>query len=280
MQSRNRLNPEDSNSFIHDLCESGNPFSVSRVGLGGETLVTYAVKMGMEVPGNYRHWLHNNAGFYGSTDYQRFANLYHQALLDSDAHAYWATGNIFQEAEDFLVPADRILLDPASLESFRFQSPWTKALAGKKVLVIHPFTHTISSQLESKKDNIWKNQDVLGGIEWMLYKSVQSIGGIGPDGDWFNSLDIMKKNISELDFDVALLGCGAYGIPLMGWIKSEMKKSAIYVGGGLQLYFGIKGQRWDRSPDVAAMYNEHWTRCSQQEKPQHINMAGDEASYF
>jgi hypothetical protein len=90
----------------------------------------------------------------------------------------------------------------------------------------------------------------------------------------------MMNDISKLDFDVALLGCGAYGIPLLGFIKKELQKSGIYVGGGLQLYFGIRGQRWDRSPDVSCYYNEDWIRCSEQEKPRHINMAGDEASYF
>ena len=47
-----------------------------------------------------------------------------------------------------------------------------------------------------------------------------------------------------MDFDIALLGCGCYGHPLCDFIRNELNKSAIYVGGGLQLLFGVMGKRW------------------------------------
>jgi hypothetical protein len=97
---------------------------------------------------------------------------------------------------------------------------------------------------------------------------VQSIGGKGPHKDWYESFQLMCKDISNIDFDIALLGCGSYGMPLGNYIKKELKKSAIYVGGGLQLYFGIKGKRWDNSPDITKFYNEYWTRPSQEETPE------------
>lgn len=277
---RNRLDSEGSNNLLKLLFKNpSEPIAVSRVGLGGETLTTYAVYNNMQVPDQWSHWLHNNAGFYGSKDYRRYADLYHGALQQANVHAYWATGNIFQVAEDFLVPKTVTMIDPSALESFRFSDPWTESLSDKKVLIVHPFKDTLESQLE-RKDMIWKDQRILGFGQTIVYQSVQSIGGVGPDSDWFASFERMKSDIQKIDFDVALLGCGAYGIPLMGWIKSELGKSSVYVGGGLQLYFGIRGQRWDRSPDVSAMYNESWVRCNEQEKPRHINMAGDEASYF
>ena len=55
----------------------------------------------------------------------------------------------------------------------------------------------------------------------------------------------MCQDIKKLDFDIALLGCGAYGLPLCNFIKSDLKKSAIYIGGGLQLLFGVIGRRWE-----------------------------------
>jgi hypothetical protein len=275
-----RLSPEESNTILKDAFENlETPISVTRVGLGGETLTTYSFKLGIEVPRQWSHWLHNNAGFYGSNDYLGYASMYQGTLEESDFHAHWMSGNIFQEAEDALVPDHVTLIDPASLESFRFSDPWTSSLKNKKVLVIHPFKQSIDSQWQ-KKDGIWKNPDVLNFGELITYQSVQSIGGRGPHSNWFESLEIMMEDISKMDFDVALLGCGAYGIPLLGYIKKSLQKSGVYVGGGLQLYFGIKGQRWDRSPDVSCYYNDSWIRCSDQEKPRHINMAGDEASYF
>lgn len=54
----------------------------------------------------------------------------------------------------------------------------------------------------------------------------------------------MKKKISTIDFDIASIGCGAYGLPLAGFIMEELHKKAIYMGGGTQWLFGIKGRRW------------------------------------
>jgi hypothetical protein len=169
--------------------------------------------------------------------------------------------------EDFLVPDNKILIEPSALESFRFENPWSKELAGKKILIISPFKSTIDKQI-LRKDKIWPNRDVLPNATYITYKSVQSIGGQGPDSNWYESFDRMCMDISNIDFDIALLGCGSYGLPLSNFIKTKLNKSAIYIGGGLQLYFGIKGKRWDNSPDVTKFYNDHWVRPGQEETPQ------------
>ena len=70
------------------------------------------------------------------------------------------------------------------------------------------------------------------------------------------SLESMKNDIYKLDYDIALLGCGAYGMPLGHFIKSVMKKTSIYIGGGLQILFGIKGSRWDNHETISKLYNE------------------------
>jgi hypothetical protein len=48
-----------------------------------------------------------------------------------------------------------------------------------------------------------------------------------------------------------------------------MGKSAIYVGGVLQMYFGIYGERWLRErSDIMRMYlNKHWSRPKENERP-------------
>ena len=81
----------------------------------------------------------------------------------------------------------------------------------------------------------------------------------------------MCKDISKIDFDVALLGCGSYGLPLANYIKN-LGKSAVYIGGGLQLYFGIKGKRWENSQDITKFYNDYWTRANTNETPNTSNM--------
>ena len=69
-----------------------------------------------------------------------------------------------------------------------------------------------------------------------------------------------------MDFDIALVGCGAYGFPLSIKLK-QAGKQVIHVGGALQVLFGIKGARWDNSPKVNCLYNEHWVRPGDNERP-------------
>jgi hypothetical protein len=81
----------------------------------------------------------------------------------------------------------------------------------------------------------------------------------------------MKCEIDKADFDVCLIGCGAYGFPLAAHVK-RMGRKAVHFGGSLQLLFGIKGKRWE-DPNYNPVYNyaklmnEHWIRPDESEKP-------------
>ncbi|MCR5064109.1 MAG: hypothetical protein K6A89_12590, partial [Treponema sp.] len=101
----------------------------------------------------------------------------------------------------------------------------------------------------------------------------QTIAG-NTDGysSWFEALEATKKKIDEVDFDIALLGCGAYGLPLGAYIKSK-GKTAIHIGGALQLLFGIKGNRWIVNDDpVIQLFNEYWTYPFDSDTPPNSNI--------
>jgi hypothetical protein len=69
-----------------------------------------------------------------------------------------------------------------------------------------------------------------------------------------------------MEFDVALIGCGAYGLPLGAYVKNK-GKVAVHMGGGLQLLFGIWGSRWDSDPIFREMRNQYWILPSDEERP-------------
>ena len=106
-----------------------------------------------------------------------------------------------------------------------------------------------------------------------MIKAVQTIAGEKSHfGNWFEALDYMKNEIANRDFDLLIVGCGAYGLPLAAFGK-QMGKKAIHLGGGTQLLFGIKGKRWEgryHGDDTrfADLFNEYWTYPSENEKPQ------------
>jgi len=118
---------------------------------------------------------------------------------------------------------------------------WIKALKGKKVLVVHPFKATIEKQ--------YKNTDKLKILPKLksleVIRAVQTLAGEKDDRfeTWFDALGYMKKEIDKKDFDIVILGCGAYGFPLAAYAKLKGKQ-AIHLGGCTQLLFGIIGKRW------------------------------------
>lgn len=170
------------------------------------------------------------------------------------------------------------------LYPFFVDRPWTRILKNKRVLIIHPFAKTIEAQYQ-KRDKLFENDQILPDFKLITYAPVQSLGGVSEFASWFDALNHMENDIKKIDFDICLLGCGAYGLPLAAFIKS-IGKQAVHVGGGLQLFFGIKGNRWeadaykdfwhyrpgiDININYRLLFNEYWVRASKDETPATAN---------
>lgn len=158
---------------------------------------------------------------------------------------------------------------------FAYKKPWTSALKGKRVLVVHPFTESIKKQY-AIREKLYDNQDVLPEFkELYLVKAVQSIAGNGKNtgyNDWFEALHAMEQEIDSYDYDIALIGCGAYGMSLAAHCKRN-GKIAIHMASWVQMLFGIYGQRWAvDQPEYANFINEYWTRPLESEKPKNANV--------
>lgn len=167
------------------------------------------------------------------------------------------------------------------LEPFWSKTPWTRALEGKNVLVVHPFSKTILSQYENR-EYLFENKDVLPKFKSLsVIKAVQSLEKEDDKfKDWFEALEYMKSEIDKVDYDICLIGAGAYGFPLAAHVKRQGKKS-IHLGGALQLMFGIRGTRWE-NPEYGVnsgipkgfysdMMNEYWVRPNENETPRKAN---------
>ena len=46
-----------------------------------------------------------------------------------------------------------------------------------------------------------------------------------------------------------------------------MDKSVIYIGGALQLFFGVIGKRWFTNKGIMKLVNDEWIRPLQEDKP-------------
>lgn len=152
---------------------------------------------------------------------------------------------------------------------FLWGNPWTKELKGRKVLVVHPFTESIQRQY-GRRELLFENPDVLPEFGSLtLVKAVQSIAGNGNETgfhDWFEALDSMKQEIDRCDYEIALIGCGAYGMDLAAHVKRR-GKIAIHLAGWTQMLFGVYGNRWlEDQPAYKRFINEYWIRPSESEK--------------
>jgi len=155
-----------------------------------------------------------------------------------------------------------------NLEPYFCNEPWSACLKGKRVLVVHPYAELIRDQYGKHRKQIFPNSTCLPEFDLICLKAVQTIAGKHDSrfGNWFDALYWMEDESMTLDFDVALIGCGAYGFPLAARLKKRGKK-VVHLGGALQILFGIKGTRWDEKKEFTAMYNQFWTRPGAQEKP-------------
>lgn len=155
------------------------------------------------------------------------------------------------------------------------EKPWTAQLKGRKVLVIHPFADSIQKQYQ-RRELLFDNPEILPEFELKVLRAVQTIGEEKDErfSDWFEALQYMCDEAMKIDFDIALIGCGAYGLPLAAYLKKN-GRSAVHVGGELQILFGIMGSRWEKNPYVMKIKNEYWTYPSESETPKGFKRVED-----
>jgi hypothetical protein len=206
-----------------------------------------------------------NAGFFpcNDTNIRRFSDMMIQDMKLLDILGSWRIEERF--LEKYYPNTKRVKLN--NLEPYLQSTPWSITLKDKKILVIHPFNKTIESQYHLNRENLFENTNVLPEFKFLqTIKSVQTVAGTKSRFEnWFDALDFMKSEIDKKDFDIAIIGCGAYGFPLAAHVK-RMGKKAIHLGGATQILFGIKGKRWLENKNFDHIINEHFVFPSDADK--------------
>lgn len=276
-------NPE-AGQLIRQSIESGKPLMVSRFSTCEIDVLNICRQRARNplsqafgtlldgIPSQYtepiRFRAHNNAGIFPATDegLNDFSRITFDACSRIDILGVWGSPLHMEETlwRERCPKADLVTL-PA-IEPYYDPAPWSAALAGKRVLVVHPFEASIQQQF-LKREHLFPSTDILPEFELQTLKAVQSnAGGETTYESWGDALNTMKEQINATEFDIALIGAGAYGLPLAAHVK-DLGKQAVHMGGALQILFGIKGGRWDDNPKINRFYNEHWARPLPEETP-------------
>ena len=251
---------------------SGNPFLAGRF---GATELFCVRTFDFEVESKYDKVLsqmENWSGFFPSKKElgDKFKNLMLDLLPEANVMGIWMLP--FEEyylnsyGNKQLKTTYLLDLEPWSSP----EKPWSAALKGKKVLVIHPFKETIERQYK-RREEIFPGTDILPKFELITLKAVQTVAGEEDNrfSTWFDALEWMYQEAMKIDFDVAIIGCGAYGFPLAAKLK-QAGKQAIHLAGATQLLFGIKGKRWEENTAfsyVQKFFNDAWVYPSDEDKP-------------
>ena len=275
---------KNANALLAEIIMSNDALLVSRLGTTEGELLRYFLQENesgeCQFPQILKRNMRTNSGFFPESDLllSRFCreSLEHLAEVDvlgvrakSEERAFW---DLEEQIVSVAMP-NTAVMDIEDLSPVASENPWTESLKGKKVLVIHPFADTIRSQYKLRS-KLFSNPDFLPEFELSLIKAVQSAGDNQtevPFDSWFDALNHMRDQIRSADFDVALIGAGAYGM-FLGITCKEMGKPAIHIGGATQLLFGIYGRRWieERNSSSSALrsqINEYWTTASESEIP-------------
>lgn len=197
---------------------------------------------------------------------ERFCELMLQDIPEVDLLGSWLPEEkLVDGVLEGAVKVDLELLNP-----YFSRIPWTRALEGKRVLVIHPFVSTMKAQY-TRRELLFKD-NLLPAFDLVTIKAVQSIAGEQTEfPDWFTALEHMKSEMDRLEYDICLIGCGAYGFPLAAHAKRR-GKVGFHLGGSLQLLFGIRGKRWENASynpdfDFSRLMNAYWVKPSEEERP-------------
>ena len=204
--------------------------------------------------------------------YQRFVREFPDSVKSLDLVAQWQASGTYEAT------LERAMLDLLCPHALRVgfylvrilapRAPWLDDLARLRWLVIHPFAQTIRAQLPHLNQLGVYSESAHADLacrarDTSVIACPQLPYMVPPrHQNWFEALEDLKAQMERETFDIALVGAGAWSLPLVAHAK-KLGKRGIHLGGSLQLLFGIKGGRFDQD----GIYNESWTRPLPSEVP-------------
>lgn len=219
--------------------------------------------------------INRDSGFFflNRSEELKFLKIYLEALIECNILGVWGTAFAWVEslalknADMKMIPlgATAPWVHEYPYSNFDATNAWAKSLQGKKVLVVSPFAKSIEEQF-SNIDKCFPGVEY-PEFELLLLAPPVSYGFAPGEGiSWFKMLQETIDKIHKINFDIALVGAGAYSLPVAHAVK-KMGRVGIHTGGGTQIFFGVMGNRWNNSLHVKHFLNEFWIRPAGSEIP-------------
>jgi len=133
-------------------------------------------------------------------------------------------------------------------------APWPRFLAGKRVLVVHPFARSIQMQY-ARRSKVKSICDLLPDFE-LLTIVPPVICRTRQRRTWLRT-SVPYERSRKATVRCALIGCG---LMISTWSVRETDGRQASFGGATQILFGIRGKRWDEREHSVLLYGRHWVR--------------------
>jgi len=251
----------------------GGPAAVGKIGESELRGLTWYLEH-RDADGDCARWTHraqrlySNAGVFppGPCEFSAFCREYLAALHEMDVLAVWHNKGEPEVVRNH-APQAR-LIDIQSLEPHIWPDPWFQALEGRRVLVVTPFVDSVRKQ-HAHFSRVWARQPRMAASFELDTLRVPFSAALAPSPfeSWSDGLAQLRSRMKQRSFDVALIGAGAWSLPLAVHAKS-LGRTGIHLGGVTQIVFGVIGRRFVEQPWHPPFFNEHWCRPSPAETPE------------
>lgn len=265
------LEPEAINNAIAQILLRGHAAGLGKIGNTELRVVMRWLAQGeretVRFPPGLREEAFVGAGIFPASDTGMidFCRLWLHSLRSLDLLAVWHNAGEATLAGRFCPHA--LYGREQDYYPYLHADPWSRYLAGRRVLVVTPFADTVRQQFD-RRAQVWERHPlVLPDCALDVLAVPFSPALAAPvEPTWTARLRRLAAAMEERSFDIAIIGAGALSLPLVAKAKS-MGRIGIHLGGATQMLFGIRGRRFDADPDTAALMNIHWTRPLPHETP-------------
>ena len=267
----------EGNNLILERLSSSKTTAIGRLGSVESNLLAAFEAGNVTHRNKWEAWINAGISYPTKSVINQFSTAYFESISTLDGLAMWPT-NLLPSQEylisehlpktSFLIPLRS--LDPVQMVASGLSSTevWTSAMKNKNVLVVHSFSDLICSQY-SKNSSLHKTK-ILPEFNLHTLTPPVTNGLTFWKGSYTTNLNkmniIIEDYVSKSSIDLALVAAGSYGLPITSKLKT-LGISTVYMGGSLQLLFGILGKRWQDIPEIKASYTNSWIDGSKENHP-------------
>lgn len=261
-------------NLIQRLLTSGEQFYISRVS-GNESYFAGLSLNNKTIPVDLIYRMLNGAGINmtNKKDTEEYVKLYTSSIINSTKVCVFTSPGMKWQAKlllDTMLERGQITADKGihnhSMEFYRYIDSETyrlpELLSSKRILIISPFEHTIEQQ--KSRTGLFPKAIFPEDCTIRVIVPPQQFCGNCDGLSWQDHYELLKQEINaeyeEHPFDLCFASCGGFGLPICNHIYENTDASVIYMGGILQIMFGIIGKRFETRDDIAPYINEAWTR--------------------